>query len=121
MKRLILSLAIILFAINSFAQTPVGDWNGALDINGTSLHLVFHIQKTGDTYKTTFDSPDQGAKGINTDKTTVTGNQIIIEAAELGIKYTAAIETDGSKISGTFAQGPASLPLVLTKTTAPAK
>ena len=59
MKRILtLFAAIMLSVFQANAQT--GTWSGKLDVQGTKLSLVFHLD--GDN--PTMDSPDQGAKGI---------------------------------------------------------
>lgn len=102
-------------ALTLKAQDLTGDWYGALKVSGATLNLVFHISKSGDIYSTTMDSPDQGAKGMGTDKTTFNNNVITVEAAPYGIKYTATYKPDSALINGTFAQGGLSLPLTLTR------
>ncbi|MDP9047596.1 MAG: alpha/beta hydrolase [Bacteroidota bacterium] len=115
MKKIIITLTFILLVCIAFAQGITGDWYGTLNIpGGATLHVVFHITKGGDTYTTTFDSPDQGAKGLATDKTTFTGNQLTIEATQFNFKYIGDYKPDSNKISGTFTQGGGSVPLTLT-------
>ncbi|MFI5162128.1 MAG: alpha/beta hydrolase family protein [Sphingobacteriales bacterium] len=118
MKRPLITLAFILISCYSFAQSITGDWYGALSVNGTNIPLVFHIAKNGDAYTTTFDSPDQGAHGLATDKTTVAGNQLTIEASTYKITYSGIFMPDSDKIKGTFVQGGGSLPLNLGRTKA---
>lgn len=113
MKKIIFTLSFLIVACSLYSQNIAGAWYGALNVKGNKLHLVFHITKTGDTYSSTMDSPDQAALGLSTDKTTVNGNQIVIEAAKFGIKYTATYLPDSNKISGVFVQGAGSLPLTL--------
>jgi pimeloyl-ACP methyl ester carboxylesterase len=115
MKKIITSFIFILLAYSAFAQNIPGDWYGAIHIQGTTLHLVFHITKSGGAYATTFDSPDQGARDLATDKTTVAGNQLTIEAAKFGIKYTGTFLPDSNKINGTFIQSTLNVPLNLTQ------
>jgi hypothetical protein len=50
--------AMVLFAFHANAQT--GTWSGKLDVQGTKLSLVFHLEDENPT----MDSPDQGVKGI---------------------------------------------------------
>jgi dipeptidyl aminopeptidase/acylaminoacyl peptidase len=98
-----------------YAQSLVGSWSGALQVQGTTLHIVFNISTTGSRFTSTIDSPDQGAIGLATDNTSIIDNNIIIEATKLGIIYKGTYFPDSSKIIGTFNQGPASLPLTLSK------
>ena len=50
--------AAALYVFGAYAQT--GTWSGKLDVQGTKLSLVFHL----DDENPTMDSPDQGVKGI---------------------------------------------------------
>lgn len=117
MKKITFILMLLAAAFNLKAQDVTGDWYGAIKIAGAKLHLVFHINKSGDGYSTLMDSPDQGAKGLGTDKTTVDKNAITIEANKFGIKYTGTYKPNRSIIDGTFAQGAINTPLILTHNT----
>eukprot|EP01035_Chromulina_nebulosa_P050250 gene50250-68313_t len=64
MKKPLGILITIFCVVNVFGQTIIGDWNGALKVQGIQLRLVFHISKTDSGFSATMDSPDQGAKGI---------------------------------------------------------
>ena len=113
MKKLSLTILTLIFTIALKAQGLTGDWYGAININGTQLHLVFHISKSGDIYSSAMDSPDQGAKGIVADKTLFSNNTVTIEANRFSIKYTGTYKPDSAVIRGTFAQGTGSFPLIL--------
>ena len=97
--------AIMLFAFQTNAQT--GTWSGKLDIQGTKLSLVFHMD--GDN--PTMDSPDQGAKGIpiQIEKKSIGGITIMIPS--LGASYEGVHVMQ--QILGTFKQSGMSLPLTL--------
>lgn len=114
MKKITLVLMLLAAAFSLKAQDVTGDWYGAIKIAGAKLNLVFHINKSGDVYSTIMDSPDQGAKGLGTDKTTVNKNEITIEANKFGIKYTGTYKPDSSIINGTFTQAVLNTPLILT-------
>lgn len=60
---------------------------GKLNV-GVELRIVFNISEQGDSLVTTLDSPDQGAYGIPTTKTTFTNNvlDITIPAINGGFK-----------------------------------
>ena len=60
MIRRIIILSCLLLSAISLADAQTGTWSGKLDVQGTTLSLVFHLD--GD--RPTMDSPDQGAKGI---------------------------------------------------------
>lgn len=116
MKKIIYTLVFIFLTSATFAQSIAGDWYGALNIPGRSLHIVFHILKNGENYTSTMDSPDQGANGIATDTTTITGNQVTITISKYKVKYTGTYLPDSNKIAGVFKQGINTLPLTLSTT-----
>lgn len=113
MKSIYSTIALILLGSTLLAQEPIGTWYGTLNIQGTSLPLVFHITKTGSEYATTMDSPQQGAKGMPTSKTTFTNKTLTVEASSIGMKYTGTYVPDSNKINGTFQQGPIHTALAL--------
>ncbi len=93
-----------------------GIWEGKLDI-GTTIRAVFHIS-TDATGKivTTMDSPDQGARGIATDSTTIKGDSIIVSMSKLMAVYRGKL-TDEANISGSLKQSIKVMPLALKKVT----
>ena len=107
MKKLAaISILLLSFAYISLAQT--GTWSGKLDVQGTKLSLVFHL----DEQNPTMDSPDQGAKGIPIQVTrTETGN-VTIKVPSIGASYEG--QWTLKQIVGTFKQMGVSLPLTLT-------
>lgn len=116
MKNIVLTSMIVLASLlGSFAQSVVGDWKGSLDVQGNTLEVIFHISEASGEYLSTMDSPNQGAFGIEMDKTTVEGNTLNIKAAKLGLNLEAEYKADADQISGTFNQGPMSLPLELAR------
>ena len=120
MKNFLIIL-IALFAGNLPAQDITGQWNGAIEIQGTQLRIVFNIEKNDTGLVATLDSPDQGAAGIATTSTTLEENQLTIVANALGMKYDGELSTDGTAINGTFNQGGMSLPLNLSRKVIEAK
>ena len=112
-KLLVLFFLAITISIN--AQNITGDWNGALEIQGMQLRIVFHLTEENGKLVATLDSPDQGASGIPMDEATFENNKLTILASKMGMKYTAELNQDQSKIEGTFNQGPMSLPLEMSR------
>lgn len=110
-------LNTILLILSSFfakAQDITGVWNGKLKIDeNVQLRLVLNISKEGDAYKSTLDSPDQGAKGIPVSKTAFEGSKLTVEVYAASISYSA--ELKDNKFVGTFKQGGNELPLELVK------
>lgn len=104
-KRLIF-IAAILFAASAYAQT--GTWSGSLDVQGTKLSLVFHL----DGEKPTMDSPDQGVRGIPVFYEQDSIGKIILSIPSIGAIYEGFLLYN--RIVGTFDQMGQSFPLTLT-------
>ena len=107
MKKYIIS-AILLFSIALFSHAQTGTWSGKLDVQGTKISLVFHL----DEENPTMDSPDQGAKGIPIEVTRTATGSITINVPSIGATYEGQWLV--KQIVGTFKQMGASLPLTLT-------
>ncbi len=114
MKKIPLTFCFVLLISAAFAQGIVGDWSGVLAVNGAKLRIIFHITKTDDGYKSTMDSPDQGAKGLPVGATTFADSKITINASQYGINYTGTYLPDSNKINGSFPQGGKIVPLNFT-------
>jgi hypothetical protein len=90
-----------------------GVWSGLLDSPAGKLHLIYRIVNTEDGLTATIDIPEQSAKGL---PVTVTrdGASIKLELRIAAAVFEGKIAGDLKSISGTFTQGAASIPLVLT-------
>ncbi len=106
MKRL-LAAAILFLATLAGADAQTGAWSGKLDVQGSKLSLVFHL----DDENPAMDSPDQGAKGIPIQIERKAAGKLLIRIPSLGASY------EGNwmikQIVGTFTQMGTSLPLTL--------
>lgn len=114
MKKLALILLSNLICLISFGQNMSGQWNGALNIQGTQLRLVFNIIQTANVLSSTMDSPDQGAKGIPTTATSFDNSILKVTISNAKIEYEGTLGKDNI-IVGVFKQGGLSLPLNLSK------
>lgn len=93
-----------------------GDWTGTLDINGVQLRIVFHIsKKSGGGLAATMDSPDQGGRGIPAAVEETKPPAVRLAVASVQGAFEGKMDQTGSKMTGHWSQGPASLPLVLEK------
>lgn len=120
MQRLIFTLLILTFSTVAFTQNITGAWGGVLKVQGMQLRLVFNVTKSGNSYTSTLDSPDQGAKGIPVSSTSFENSTLKIAVASAGIQYEGTLGPD-STINGTFKQAGQSFPLNLTKQKAEVK
>ena len=83
-----------------------GAWTGKLNVYGTELTLVFHL----DSVNCTLDSPDQGIKGVPA-KLEHTATGIKVTVASINASYEGV--NMGESIMGTFKQHGQSFPLTL--------
>ena len=107
MRKVILSV-ILLFSALMLSQAQTGTWSGKLDVQGTKLSIVFHL----DGENPTMDSPDQGAKGISVGMERTAMGAVTIRIPSIGASYEGL--WIGKQIVGTFRQGGAAFPLTLT-------
>lgn len=114
MKTFSILLISLIGSISLSAQDIIGQWNGALKVQGTQLRLVFNVTKTDSGFSSTMDSPDQGAKGIPTTTTSFENSILKITIASAKIEYEGTLGQD-NVIVGTFNQGGQSFPMNLSK------
>ena len=107
MKKCFLS-AVLLLSVMILSQAQTGTWSGKLDVQGSKLSIVFHLDEDNPTV----DSPDQGAKGIPIQITRGEMGNITIKIPSLGATYEGQWLV--KQIVGTFKQMGTSLPLTLT-------
>lgn len=92
----------------------VGHWQGDLDVGGTTLRLVFHIEASDDAeLAATLDSPDQGATGIPVESVTVEGDSIHLDVRAAAALYVGRLTADAETIEGEWRQGGTALPLTV--------
>lgn len=106
-RRLLVAAAMLLSYI-SVATAQTGTWSGKLDVQGTKLTLVFHL----DDENPTLDSPDQGVKGIPIQVEKGGPGKVTVKIPSLGASYEGTWMI--KQIVGTFRQMNVELPLVLT-------
>jgi pimeloyl-ACP methyl ester carboxylesterase len=110
MKTILSNVAFCaLLAPALHAQDITGDWHGTLKSSGPEFRIVIHIAK-GDNgaLKGTFDSVDQGAKGVPLTSVTLDGSNFKFTIDVAKVTYAGKVNAD--TISGTWSQAQ-SLPL----------
>lgn len=117
MKKLSLIFCFVNLVFGVFSQEITGSWLGTLNIQGSKLRVGFNIEQKDSVLIAKLDSPDQGAMGLPTNKTTFKDNKLEIVATGLGIFYQGTLQADS--IVGTFNQGGMSFPLTLQRTEKP--
>lgn len=120
MKKLVLA-ALLLGTFTAKAQDIAGSWAGSLKVSaGISLHLVFNITHTGDTYSATFDSPDQKVFNIGCGKTYLKGDSVVIDIPVINGNY-KGLWNGRDSISGIYSQNGGKISLRLGHITAEQK
>ncbi len=94
----------------------VGSWEGVLDANGTQLHLTFNFTKAADgTIKATLDVSEQGITGLAFTSLARTDDTVKMDLKVLNADYQGKLNKELNTMTGTWTQGPGSLPLTVTR------
>jgi hypothetical protein len=88
----------------------VGEWRGALDVNGTSLRLILKLAVVDGLGKGTITSVDQGSGEIPIAAVVQQASRLRLDVSVVSATFEGELK-DG-QIGGTWTQGNASLPLV---------
>ncbi len=92
-----------------------GTWEGTLDAMGTKLRLVCKLENKEGAAAGTLTSVDQGNAEIPIPSITQAGSSLVLEIPSIGGTYKGDLNEAGTQLTGTWTQGPGSLPLVFTK------
>jgi pimeloyl-ACP methyl ester carboxylesterase len=116
--------AFVLTARGLAAQAVPGPetvWEGVMKVGaGLELRIVLHVVSSDEgPPRATFDSPDQGAKGLKVDTITLKPESLTFTMRALAAEFTGKLNADGNEAQGQWTQGGASLPLTLRKTGKP--
>jgi pimeloyl-ACP methyl ester carboxylesterase len=126
MKTRAIWLGFIVWASALAAQEAAGPetvWEGAIKLNaGLEVRIVLHVVDAGEGgLRATFDSPDQGAKGLKLDAVSVKPDSLSFTMKALAIEFTGKRSGDGNEAVGQWTQGGVSLPLTLRKVDRPSE
>lgn len=120
MKKLTFCIGLLFLTVPSLAQlTLSGEWEGAIDIRGQKLIVIFHIEGESGNYSGTLDIPQQGANGLQLKKVELIRDSVSIafKAGQVAGEFNGLLEQD-TLITGTYTQGVSSLPFRVSKTEA---
>ena len=119
MRKHIITALFLCLAMTSAAQVAgkvtslIGSWNGKLKAGANALTLVFHFEQAEGYVACSFDSPDQGAKGLGVHKEYLSEDSVALKMPNIGATFRAKL--DNGKLTGTFSQMGMSFPLTLEK------
>jgi pimeloyl-ACP methyl ester carboxylesterase len=114
-------LSVLSISIPAQTTALEGNWLGTLEFNGVKLRQVLKISKAGDGFTAKIASIDQSADDVGLDSITSQDNSVRFELKKYGMSYEGMLNEKGDEISGTFKQGPASLPLIFKRSTVAVK
>lgn len=96
----------------------VGRWMGTLEVQGTTLRLMFEVEQGNGGLTAKLTSIDQGNAEIPVESTTATDDTVVFEIPVISGSYRGTLSADGATIEGTWTQGGNTLPLILERTDA---
>lgn len=111
MRKLLICILALLPSALICAQSLTGSWNGSINLGQKSLPLVLHLSTENGAKKCLLDSPDQGAKGIETVLDYLSEDSIALRVPAIRVSFNGKMK-DG-QIKGTFSQSGMRLPLNL--------
>ena len=94
---------------------PAQIWEGKIEIQaGLALRVALHVGKDASgNLMATFDSLDQGAKGLKVDSVTLDRSRLTFEMKRILGKFEGTLNKEGTEAKGTWTQSGAKLPLTL--------
>jgi len=92
-------------------------WEGKLAINaGIQLRMVLHVAKDeAGKLTATFDSPDQGAKGLKVDSVALDEARLVFEMKRIQGRFEGTLNPEKTEAKGAWTQAGLALPLTLKK------
>lgn len=118
MKNKLLLITALTLSVAATAQSKyTGDWQGILKA-GQDIPVVFHLDEGSKS--ATLDVPTQGAKKIPCSNVFFNDNMMSLSVDMISVKVDGERIND-STINGRWMQNGATVPLVLTKSSAPIK
>jgi hypothetical protein len=98
-----------------------GTWNGLLEVEGEKMRLVVTIANQANGTSTgTIANADRG--GVQAPITTMThkGTQVVLEIKSVGASYSGVLNAQANEMTGTYKQGPLTVPLSFKRASAEA-
>lgn len=116
MKKIYITLAIVLYSVLSFSQDITGTWNGTAKLGeDKEISFIFNIKNIQNEYVTELSIPAQRVSGLKPQKTTFENGNLVIDGANLGIKYEGKFNIRSRQFEGQFSEGANTLHLNLIK------
>lgn len=116
MKKLQITIALLLYSVISLAQDITGTWSGTIGGEGKEIVFVFdfEINKNGG-YTSIMAIPTMRMSDIKPKTTSFENGKLLIDGSNLGMKYEGTYIQSTQQIEGTYREGGAILSLVLNR------
>jgi hypothetical protein len=89
-----------------------GAWTGLLEVEGETMRLVLTIARQASGAATgTIANADRGGVQAPVSSMTHKGSQVVLEIKAVNASYTGVLNADATEITGTYTQGPLTVPL----------
>jgi hypothetical protein len=109
---LLLGFAALLCAAPARAQNVEGDWQGTLQLYGSSFRLNLHISADDKGGLTgTLDSPDMGAGSMEISSVKLKKSSFKFELPSYNGLFEGRVSDEGASIIGTWYQGETTIPM----------
>ncbi len=107
----------LFFSSAIFSQNITGNWEGALQLQGNEIPIVFHISKDSTGKLTaTFDSPKQKAYNLACSDVMLKEDSMMIIMQIIKGHYSGKLSEKNKRLTGTWNQIGSTFPLTMTKT-----
>ena len=112
----VLILSWLAFSLPALAQDVAGHWEGEIEVPNQALGVVIDLEQSGDgSWSGTFGIPTQGVKSMALEGIEVEGSSVTFAMSGIPGKPTFKGTLVDQEIKGTFSQGGANLPFVLSR------
>ena len=116
LKRLVLAMFMLAGAPAVAAPCDIdGDWDGTLLAGAIKLRVSFHIATQNGMAGGTMTSVDQGNLVLPLSSVTCDAPNVVLAVDKIHGAYQATLAPDGKSMSGSWSQGGAVLPLMVTR------
>ncbi|RED45272.1 hypothetical protein DFQ10_102140 [Winogradskyella eximia] len=114
MKTVVTLIVVFIVSIvSAYSQNILGDWNGEAKRGEKLITFVFKIEQEDSKYSTTMSVPTFRVSGIKPSTTTFTDGKLIINGANVGMRYEGVFNKDTQQFEGTYKEGGVELVLNL--------
>lgn len=105
MRKILYILFLVLLSSCSKAQSFDGSWKGEVEVASSKLLLVFNLEKNGDAWKGTLESPMQTSQKFPITSIKIERDSIWIAVNSIKLAYVGFLDRDRDVMKGVMKQG----------------